>query len=107
MTTENGEHGDDDPVRENAADAAGGTGDCAFRIRDFSDLRRLRNAYLRRDGKPIGVDSADNPVPDEAEEDFGLTKSTAEEALEFLRCLREEEETASEDDELREFLDDE
>ena len=104
MTTENDENGDDAPGRD---DAEGKAGDCAFRIRDFADLRRLRKSYLKHGDKPIGVDSSDNPVPDAAEEDFGLTKSTVEEALEFLRCLREEGQSTEEDDALREFLDDE
>ena len=75
-----------------------------FRIRDFPDLRRLRKSYLCKDGKPVGVDSGDTPLPDEQEEDFGLQRSTTEEALEFLR------ESLCEDDKedpLREFLDDE
>ena len=76
----------------------------SFPIRDFPDLRRLRKAYLKKGDKPIGVDSADNPTPDECEEDFGLTRSTTEEALEFLRQSQCGDEP---DDALREFLDDE
>lgn len=71
-------------------------------IRDFPDLRRLRKAYLNRDGKPVGVDSNDTPLHDCEEGDFGLTRSTPEEAWEFLRQMLEE----SHDDDLTEFLDD-
>ncbi len=73
-------------------------------IRDFSDIRRLRNSYLRRDDKPIGVDSNNNPIPDEHEEDFDLKHSTADEALQFYHDNVNEAEA---DDSLLEFLDDE
>lgn len=75
-----------------------------FPIRDLPDMRNLRKAYLKKNDKPIGVDSADNPIPHEDEEDFGLKRSTPEEAREFLEeTLRCDEA----DDPLTEFLNDE
>jgi hypothetical protein len=73
-------------------------------IRDFSDLRFLRTAYVRRGEKPIGVDSNGHPLPDEHEEDFGIRRSTADEALQFLRDSLSD---ADADDSLLEFLNDE
>lgn len=81
-----------------------GEGDEDFPICDFPDLRRLRAIYLKCGGKPVGMDSTDTPRPDEQEEDFGLRRSTAEEALELLREAVGEE--TDEHDPLTEFLDD-
>ena len=76
-----------------------------FPIRDFPDLRKLRHTFLRCGDKPINIDSSDNPRPDEQEQDFGLKRSTAEEALELLREAEKLEEELA-DDPLAEFLDD-
>lgn len=78
--------------------------DAAFPIRDFLDLRRLRRTYLRCGDRPTAVDSSSNPIPEDGEDDFGLKRSTEEEALEFLR---ESLAGDSGDDPLTEFLDDE
>lgn len=77
--------------------------DSTIRIVELPDLRRLRAAYLKKDGLPIGVDSNDSPVPDEQEEDLGLKRSTIEEALEFLRESTEKK--PGDRDALSEFLD--
>ena len=78
-----------------------------FRIRDFPDLRRLRKAYLKCGDKPVAVDSSDTPLPDDSEEDFGLKRSTEEEAWQFLRDSTAPENDHAADDPMREFLEDE
>ncbi|MDR1745225.1 MAG: hypothetical protein LBS30_05680 [Planctomycetota bacterium] len=73
-------------------------------IRDFADLRSLRKSYLQRNEKPIGIDSNNHPIADEQEEDFGLKRSTVDEALQFYRDSLSGDEA---NDSLSEFLNDE
>ena len=80
-----------------------GDADEEIPICDFPDLRNLRRAYLKKDDLPIELDSNDNPRPDTTEEDFGLRRSTAEEAWEFFRAIMEAEDGP---DDLTEFLND-
>ncbi len=92
-------------AQENNGNAAEGnleTG--SFRIRSFIDLRRLRSCYLRTTEGFIEIDSNDNPCPGAIEKDFGLKRSTLEEAMEFLRQSLHSSEP--DDDLLLEFLDD-
>lgn len=71
-------------------------------IRELPDIRHLRKAYLRSGDGPIFVDSLNNPIPGANETDFGLTRSSEAEALEFYRESTKKE---VEPDELTEFLD--
>ena len=59
-----------------------------FRVYPFLDLRTLRKLY---------------PIAEQAEEDFGLTRSTTDDARAFLRQCQD----ADGADDLLEFLDDE
>ena len=79
--------------------------DAEFTIRELPDLRRLRKTYLRCGDKFIAFDSTDSPLPNNGEEDFGLERSTQEEALEFLRQLTDAADAGPDD--LTEFLEDE
>jgi len=80
-----------------------------FPIREFPDMRDLRCAGQRTGEHPVDAGAADGPSPDESEEDFGLKRSTREEALQFLRDIIavRDAEAQDEDDPLTEFLDDE
>jgi len=76
-----------------------------FRVYPFLDLRTLRKLYLRNREGLVELDSADNPSTETAEEDFGLTRSTTDDALKFFRQSTTGQEGDDEDD-LTEFLDD-
>ena len=73
-------------------------------IRDLPDLRKLRKTFLTKDGKPVEVDSNDTPRHEGEEEDFGLQRSTEEEAWEFYRQNLADDACG---DDMTEFLDDE
>lgn len=80
-----------------------------IRIREFPDMRCLRKTYLSKGGKPVQVDSNDTPRHDveEEEEDFGLKRSSDEEAWQFFCDTQADEKGDKEQrDELTEFLDD-
>lgn len=72
-------------------------------LRDFPDIRKFRGIYLRNNDKPVEVDSNDTPLPEGEEEDFGIRRSSDEEAWDFYRQVVCDEES---DDELTEFLND-
>ena len=97
-------NGEDEPKKRRPEDEC----DEDFPIREFPDLRDLRCAYGRGGDHPVGA-AAVGPHPDEGEEDFGLRRSTREEALQFLRDIIavRDAETEDGDDPLAEFLDDE
>lgn len=76
-----------------------------FRIYPFLDLRILRRLYLKNTKGLVELDSADNPSPDVAEEDFGLTRSSADDALKFFRQSMTKQDGDDTDD-LAEFLND-
>lgn len=76
-----------------------------FRIYPFLDLRILRRLYLKNTKGLAELDSADNPSPDAVEEDFGLTRSSADDALKFFRQSTTAQDGDDTDD-LAEFLND-
>lgn len=96
----------DESEKKNADEASCSQPEHAFPIRDLPDLRRLRRSYSKRGDSPMAVDSAGNHLPHDREEDFGLQRTTEEEAAEFLRELIRERDGDAGDDPLTEFLKD-
>lgn len=94
-----------DDVKRPVGDARPPRGGSLFRIREFLDLRRIREACGESNGKPCVMDLSDGAIV--VEEDFALRRSTPDEGWLFYReSLGENKGEGEDGDELTEFLND-